>query len=62
MKRPVACFDGAWIRLDATDSTYIVQAAEGVVQMASGKIAQVIFYDEGVCIRRIEKLTGNMFG
>lgn len=62
MKRLVVCFDGTWNRLDAPESTNVVLTAEGVVPMASGEIAQVIFYDEGVGTRRFEKLTGGMFG
>ncbi|WP_043283542.1 phospholipase effector Tle1 domain-containing protein [Reyranella massiliensis] len=62
MKRLIVCFDGTWNRLDAPESTNVVLTAEGVVPMASGAIAQVIFYDEGVGTRRFEKLTGGMFG
>jgi len=62
MKRLVFCFDGSWNRLDAPFSTNVVISAESVLPIASDETAQAIFYDEGVGIRKGEKLSGGIFG
>ena len=62
MKRLVICFDGTWNRLDARYSTNVVIIAESVVPFARDKVAQVIFYDEGVGTGKWEHFRGGVFG
>ncbi|MEG3145036.1 DUF2235 domain-containing protein [Sphingomonas sp. RT2P30] len=61
-KRLVFCFDGTWNRLDALTPTNVVLTAESVLPIAHDGKSQAIFYNEGVGTRRLERLTGGVFG
>ncbi|MBG7614636.1 DUF2235 domain-containing protein [Brevundimonas sp. BAL450] len=61
MKRLVFCFDGTWNRLEARHPTNVVITAQSVDPL-DGKLAQLIYYDEGVGTGFAQRLVGGIFG
>ena len=62
VKRLVFCFDGSWNRLDTPYPTNVLLTAESTLPIASDKVAQMTFYDEGVGSEDGEAFVGGVFG
>jgi uncharacterized protein (DUF2235 family) len=48
MKRLVICCDGTWQQLVSPYPSNVVKLAQSVKPLASGKVPQIVFYDEGI--------------
>lgn len=62
MKRLVFCFDGTWNKIDAEFSTNVVITAESVLPLSRERVAQLIYYDEGVGTSRFDRIRGGVLG